>query len=164
MDRGHCCQGIVERALRGAKTQSWGLKRPPAGRGCRPKGLTHFPWDDPAVACATNEIVTVQCQRVAHASTCAHNFLVEMTRRVKARKLISEHCANEQLRQRARTVLTAFAARRRRRHYSTWSTSKKRGWDRTPLIQVVMRTSSSGSQTTDRGLTAFAARRRRLSP
>ena len=60
MDRGPCCQGIGERALRGAKIQSWGLKRPPAGRGCRPKGLTHFPWDDPAVACANNMMVTVQ--------------------------------------------------------------------------------------------------------
>jgi len=95
--------------------QSWGLKRPPAGRGCRPKGLTHFPWDDPAVACATNVIVTVQCQRMAHALTYAHNFLVEMTRRVKARKLISEQCANEQLgSQSSDRALTAFAARRRR--------------------------------------------------
>ena len=50
--------GDIERALRGAKSQSWGLKRPPAGRGCRPTGLTHFPWDDPAVACVNNMIVT----------------------------------------------------------------------------------------------------------
>ena len=144
MDRGHCCQGIVQepcealrRNLGASNTTYWARTIPGAGPRSNPLSR-----DDPVVACATS-ISDCACQRLAHSCVHVHIF--------------SFHEASQGTRVNMRTLARTSSSGREHgpcslppppddyKKHATWSTSKKRGWDRTPIYTSVMRKSNSGA-------------------